>query len=103
MQGASQMAKGIGERNCLQNPVVDGRAYREASEVVEKEKMSKEGGTFEVSIIDLEGSSVEMGAVRRCANRFTPRVAETPTNKLYITEDMSPATEGPRFRSQSAI
>ena len=61
--------------------------------------MLKEGNRSEVFIIDLEGSSVEMRAIRHCGNRFMPNVE----GKLHIAEDMSPATEGPRFRDQSAI
>ena len=93
------MAEGIRERNSVQDPVLSLRVYRETSEVDEKDKMLKEGGGFEVAIIDLEGSGVEMRAVRHCRNRFTPRVE----GKLHVAEDMSPATEGPRFRDQSAI
>ena len=94
------MAEGIRERNSLQNPVLDARAHREASEVDEKDKMLKEGGGFEVVITDLEASSVEMRAVLRCGNRFTPRVEGT---KVHIAEDMSPAADGPIFRGQGAI
>ena len=97
------MAEGIGQRNDLQNPGVGVRVNREASEVAEKEKVPKETGGFKVFTLDLEGSSVEMRAVRRCANRFTPGAEELPAIKLYIAEDMSPATEGPRFGNQSAI
>ena len=84
----------------------------EVPDISEEDKVLEEGsrkdgrwGTsvLQVTNVDLELSSEEVGAVWYCGDGGTPTHELQKPIEIYAIEDMSPAAGDPRFTDQGAV